>query len=564
MLQVLEIKNFAIINQVAIDFSEGMTVLTGETGAGKSIIIDAIGQLMGGRGSTDFIRYGEDKYQLRGTFFMPDINEEGRAFLEDNDIPFDDQQLLIQRELNQTGKNVIKVNGVSLTVSLLKLLGQFIVDIHGQNEHQSLMQASRHIHLLDAFAQETAPQVYTDYKVSYEAYRDSKEAREKASLNDQETAQRMDLLAYQINEIDQSQIQIGEESQLNEERQQMRNYEKLVQALNASNQILTDQEVNVLDLLANVINELASISSIDDQYENAYDQANSAYYSLQDLASSLRASQDSLYYDPQRLDDIEARLQLYSQLKRKYGPDDKAILAFRNQAQVELEKLENLDSYQTDLEAKYQEAKEKVLAQGQKLHQVREKVAQQLNQAINHELAALYMEKAEFKVAIQMGDTIHANGLDQVEFLIKSNVGEPFKALAKTASGGELSRLMLAMKTVLQSQQNVTAIIFDEVDTGVSGRVAQAIANKMAEIAFHAQVLCISHLPQVAAMADHHLHIQKREDKERTVTEVKELTSKQRVGEIAQMTAGTQLTQHSLEAASELLDYSEEFKAKRR
>ena len=328
MLQHLEIHNFAIIDQLHIDFEEGMTVLTGETGAGKSIIIDAIGQLMGGRGSSDFIRYETEKYLLKGLFFVPHLSAEGQTFLSENGIDFSDNQLLITRELNQSGKNTIKVNGSPLTVSLLKKLGQFIVDIHGQNEHQALMDTKRHIRLVDSFGVDQYSDIYQNYKEAFVGYREAKEALEKTALNEQETAQRIDLLTYQVSEIDESAIKIGEEEELITERDQMRNYQKIVDALQNATALLMDQDWNVVDLFGQVVGDLNSISDVDEDYANYAEQANSAYYAVQDLASSLRTTQENLYYDPIRLDEIESRLQLYSNLKRKYGNSAEKIIAY--------------------------------------------------------------------------------------------------------------------------------------------------------------------------------------------------------------------------------------------
>lgn len=561
MLQHLEIHNFAIIDQLHIDFEEGMTVLTGETGAGKSIIIDAIGQLMGGRGSSDFIRYETEKYLLKGLFFVPHLSAEGQTFLSENGIDFSDNQLLITRELNQSGKNTIKVNGSPLTVSLLKKLGQFIVDIHGQNEHQALMDTKRHIRLVDSFGVDQYSDIYQKYKEAFVGYREAKEALEKTALNEQETAQRIDLLTYQVSEIDESAIKIGEEEELITERDQMRNYQKIVDALQNATALLMDQDWNVVDLFGQVVGDLNSISDVDEDYANYAEQANSAYYAVQDLASSLRTTQENLYYDPIRLDEIESRLQLYSNLKRKYGNSAEKIIAYGERAQKELDKLTHMESYQSELEAELKSKEEIVLNAGKNLHEARLQVSEYLAKRINQELQDLYMQNAEFKIEIKPSQHILVTGLDNVEFYIRTNLGEPFKPLVKTASGGELSRIMLAMKTVFQTNQNITAIIFDEVDTGVSGRVAQAIANKMYKIGVKAQVLCISHLPQVAAMADNHLHIQKQEEDQRTITTVTTLSPDQRVVEVAQMTTGETVSDSSKAAAEDLLNQAEDYKA---
>lgn len=564
MLQHLAIENFAIIEKLSVDFEAGMTVLTGETGAGKSIIIDAVGLLMGGRGSTDYIRYGASHFSLSGIFFIPDLAPAGQALLAENDIPFDDNQLLIRRELYLNGKNNIKVNGVSLTVTLLKQLGTYIVDIHGQNEHQSLMQPSRHVQLLDQFGGQALQAVKAEYQAEFAVYQAARQKLTDLSLNEQETAQRIDLLAFQINEIEASQLKPGEEESLLEERQQMQNYQKIVDALGAANEGLTQNEPNVIDYLGLVVGELQQISHIEATFNDYFEQAQSAYYNLQELASDISRQLDQLSYDPQRLDFIEERLALFQSLKRKYGQTIADVVAYGETAGVELEQLSNKESHLHKLEADVRTAAKQVEAAGQRLHQQREQAASRLTVAIETQMRELYMEKARFQVQIERSKDFQANGSDQVAFYIAANVGEPFKPLVKVASGGELSRLMLAMKTIFQQSRGVTAIIFDEVDTGVSGRVAQAIANKIFEIALHAQVLCITHLPQVAAMADQQLFIAKQQSQDRTFTTVEVLSPDQRVDEVARMITGENITAVAKEAAAEQLTQSQQFREQKR
>ncbi|MEY8371803.1 DNA repair protein RecN [Aerococcaceae bacterium 50-4] len=561
MLQHLTIKNFAIIEDLTIDFDSGMTVLTGETGAGKSIIIDAVGLLVGGRGSTDFIRYGSEKLDLRGIFYMPDLSEEGRNMLAENDIPFDDAQLMIVRQLDTNGKNNIKVNGVSMTVSMLKALGTHIVDIHGQNEHQSLMNTSNHIHLLDHFAKnDVAPKLAT-YREAYANYQAVKKQLDSQNLNEQEAAQRIDLLKFQINEIASANLQIGEDEALVSERDQLQNFQKIADALGASNNLLSNSELNIIDSVGQVIGELEMIRDFDTSYSDFYEQVTGTYYALQDLASSISDQVEQLHYDPQRLDEIIERLAVYKNLARKYGESTEEILSYLDKAEDELKQLENRESNQQKLKDAVDQAHANALALAKDLSESRKAATNGLVKAIEGQMQALYMEKAKFRVDMLALDELGPYGMDDVAFMIATNLGEPFKPLAKVASGGELSRLMLAMKTIFQNASGVTAIIFDEVDTGVSGRVAQAIATKMFEIALKAQVLCITHLPQVASMADHQLFISKEENESRTYTNVRLLDNEERVDEVARMLTGSNITAVAKQAAAEQIEEDRQFKA---
>lgn len=561
MLQHLTIKNFAIIEDLTIDFDTGMTVLTGETGAGKSIIIDAVGLLVGGRGSTDFIRYGSDKFDLRGIFYMPDLSEEGRNMLADNDIPFDDAQLMIVRQLDTNGKNTIKVNGVSMTVSMLKVLGTHIVDIHGQNEHQSLMNTSNHIHLLDHFAKyEIAPKL-ASYQEAYVTYQTAKKQLDSQNLNEQEAAQRVDLLKFQINEIESANLQVGEDQALISERDQLQNFQKIADALGASNNLLSNADLNIIDLVGQVVGELETIRDFDTTYSEFYEQTTGTYYALQDLASSISDQVDQLHYDPNRLDDIIERLAVYKNLTRKYGDDTEAVLIYLDKAKEELKQIENRESNQQKLKDAVKKAQANALALAEELSKSRKSATAGLVTAIEGQMQALYMEKAKFRVDMLTLDELGPYGIDDVAFMIATNLGEPFKPLVKVASGGELSRLMLAMKTIFQNASGVTAIIFDEVDTGVSGRVAQAIATKMFEIALKAQVLCITHLPQVASMADHQLFISKDENSNRTYTNVRLLTNEERIDEVARMLTGSNITAVAKQAAAEQIEEDRQFKA---
>lgn len=557
MLQEISIKNFAIIENLQTNFEMGMTVLTGETGAGKSIIIDAVGLLAGGRGSIDHIRHGEKKTILQGLFTMPE-SEELKTLLEDNGIEADDDQIIFQRELSRNGKNVARVNGHIVTVSVLRELASYLIDIHGQNEHQELMDATKHLSLLDHFGDKKLKEVLADYRSHYDRYLTAKNELEKLQLDEQQNIQRIDLLQFQINEIESANLSNDdEEDHLYEERNLLANYQRIETELTTSYQLLQGEESNAIDQIGASMEALGKIQTFGSQYEELYKLISEAYYQLEDGASTLLNEIDQMSYDEGRLNEIELRLEVLSQLKRKYGATIQEIKAYYEAIVVELDMIANKESYLEKLNATFHKEKETLLKVGEVLRKLRKVTAKRLEEAIHLQLKELYMEKASFQVTFLKSITkevIRPDGLDVVEFYISTNLGEPYKPLAKIASGGELSRMMLALKTIFTQTQGITSIIFDEVDTGVSGRVAQAIANKIHLVSENSQVLCITHLPQVAAKADHHLYVEKEIVNERTTTLIDEITCDKRVNEIARMLAGTDVTNLSIAHASELLE----------
>lgn len=555
MLQELAIKNFAIIHDLSLSFENGMTVLTGETGAGKSIIIDAVGLLAGGRGSSEFIRHGESKCVLEGLF---SLNKEATTFdlLKEYDIDFEDHTILIQRDIHRNGKNVCRVNGRLVNIATLRLIGETMIDIHGQNEHQELMNPERHLGMLDQFGNETLSRLKADYHQTYLAYQTAKTTYEKWQNSEQELAQRMDMLAYQTNDIELAELVVGEDDLLEEEKNLLVNYQRIVGALSVSYDALQGEEGSGIDLIGSAMTEMSGIEEIDGKYKQISESISNSYFQLQEAASDILKEMDQLAYDENRLNEIEKRLELIHQMKRKYGDSLAEIMNYYEKITIELSQIKNREDHIYTLTTELKELSEQLTKKGQVLSKKRQEVAKDLEISIHEQLKELYMEKVIFEVRFLSketnGKSFSENGIDQVEFYIATNPGEPLKPLAKVASGGELSRMMLAMKTIFSKNLGITSIIFDEVDTGVSGRVAQAIANKIYLVAVHSQVLCITHLPQVAAMADHHLFISKTVVGERTETHVDLLKKSAKVQEIARMLAGTEITKLTLEHAKEL------------
>lgn len=555
MLQELSITNFAIIEQLDIAFENGMTVLTGETGAGKSIIIDAVGLLAGGRGSQEFIRTGADKAVLQGMFILP-ADGVTAHMLDEAGIDHADNTVILQREIAKSGRNTCRINGMLVNTTTLKRIGETIVDIHGQNEHQELMQPEKHLGLLDEFAAHKIQKLKTTYTQQYEAYQQlSQELRQK-NANEKEWAQRLDMLNFQVEEISAAQVKVGEEADLTAERDRLDNYQMINQALQQSYNLLTAEEETpgAVDVVGEAMNALEPIANLDSAFNDITVNVKNAFYALQDASGQISNQLDLQEFDEGRLDEIEQRLDVLSQLKRKYGDSEQQILDYYQKIAAELAKMTDSEENSEGLSQRVVEQKAALLTTGQALSDKRRTCAKSLQRQIHQELKDLYMDKAIFEVRFKpTKGQIYRSGLDSVEFYIQTNPGERMRPLAKIASGGELSRMMLALKTIFSESQGITSIIFDEVDTGVSGRVAQAIAEKISGIAKFSQVLCITHLPQVAAMADHHYFIAKKITGQRTKTSVSKLAQSDRVQELARMLAGTKVTQLSLEHAEELL-----------
>lgn len=555
MLQELTIDNLAIIDHLSLEFDDHMTVLTGETGAGKSIIIDAVSLLAGGRGSQEFIRKGEEKLSLQGQFEIPKLPGYV-AKLDELGISHDDGALIISREIHRSGRNTIWVNGTLVNAATLKQLGSGLVDIQGQNEHQLLLRPEAHLGMLDQFANAKVQPLLASYQEQYQEYRRLEAAVNQKKANEQQWAQRLDMLRYQVKEIGDADLRADEEDELIAERERLEHFQQIATTLQQVVGVLNDdEEAPVLDQVATIMNAAQEIAPFDPEYDDLAQSLSDAYYSLQDVANQAGHQLDSLEFDEERLATINARLATIADLEHKYGESLADVLAYYDQIKEELTDMEAAADSGSDLEERLNAVQADLLNQGNALSQVRQTAARKLAKQVHTQLKELYMDKAVFEVnfAKTKKPVFSATGIDQVEFYIQTNPGEAMGPLARIASGGELSRVMLALKTIFAQGEGVTSIIFDEVDTGVSGRVAQAIADKIRLIAEGSQVLCITHLPQVAAVAQHHLLIQKRVHDQRTTTSVTLLNTNQRVEELARMLAGDTITKLAREHASELL-----------
>ena len=554
MLLELAIKDFAIIEHLDIQFQEGMTVLTGETGAGKSIIIDAVSLLAGSRASHDFVRSGAKKAIIQGQFTFPDDSSTYQV-LDDYGIEYDDCTIIIEREIFASGRTSARVNGILVNLGILKKIGSTIVDIQGQNDQQELMNPDKHIHLLDEVAGSQLKKILITYQEKFAKYRDLTRLIKEKAQNEKEWAQRVDMLQFQYDEISRANLVVGEEEAPTATRDRLNNFQKIHDSLaSAFMNINGDDDNSPLDFIGTAMSSLQDISDLDPDFQKIYESLSSAYYGLQDASSEISEQLSSQEFDQEELEEVEQRLNTIFQLKRKYGDNIDQILKYEAKIKKELDKMQGDQGNGDALEQQRQQLTVELEQLATKLTALRIKAAKSLEKAVHHQLMDLFMEKAVFEVRITPSKELTETGRDQVEFYIQTNPGEAVLPLVKSASGGELSRIMLALKTMFAKAAGVTSIIFDEVDTGVSGRVAQAIGNKIFTISTKSQVLCITHLPQVAAMSDHHYFISKQIVNKRTQTSVLELSEAQRVEEIARMFAGTEITKLTEEHANELID----------
>lgn len=556
----MTIKNFAIIESLSLTFQEGMTVLTGETGAGKSIIIDALGLLVGGRGSADFIRHGEERLELQGLFALAEDNLACRNALIENGIDASDDMVVLERSLFRSGKNSCRINGKLVTTVLLRQIGSKLIDIHSQHEHQELMNEDFHLSLLDRFASDKIKPALTKYQTNFKEYQTIEKEWQNWTKNERELAQRLDMLRFQQQEIENADLQAGEEDRLLEQKNILANFEKLNENLQGAYAAIQG-EPGGLEFVGEAMRQMETAASIHTDYKAVSEAISSSYYMLEDSMSQIRQSLDQLEFQPEELNQIESRLNDLNQLKRKYGKTIEDIIQYEQEISSEMEKLTDSESHVGHLETKLATLKTELTKQAATLTDIRKKAAVTLEKQIKQELNQLYMEKAIFSVRFEANKMeLTELGQDSVVFYMSTNPGEPLKPLAKIASGGELSRMMLALKTIFSRHQGITSIIFDEVDTGVSGRVGQAIAEKIYAVSVGSQVLCISHLPQVAAMANHHYYITKKVQNKRTTTSVTVLKGVEKVEEISRMIAGIEVTELTKQHAKEMIEQAEKVK----
>ena len=548
MLNLLHIENIAVIEQADIRFGAGFNVLTGETGAGKSIVIDAISAILGERAYRDVIRTGSSKAKVSALFSqVPKL-----SWFDEVGVPFDEQELLIQREIYTDGKNVCRVNGHPVTVSILKKLGGQLINIHGQHDSQQLFDEANHLVYLDLFAQNQKE--YEVYLKQFEQVEAIRREIKRLTMDEGEKLRRVEALQYQIQEIERAELQPGEDEELETRRKVLQNAEKLVDGLNSAGAALYGDEERdgAAGLLSEAAHALSRITRYDDQLSPLLERISELVYSVQDVSEELRDRVDALSYSGDELEQIESRLDVIHRLRRKYGSDVNAILEYLDRARAELDEIEFASGRIEKLSHQLAKLEDEARAAGFALRKTRLTAARNLQDRLAVELAALDMPRAQFVCQFEE-QPMSANGMDMVCFLMTANIGEALKPMSKVASGGELARIMLAIKNVLAEQDQVGTLIFDEVDAGVSGRAAQKVAEKLKTVSKGKQVLCVTHLPQIAAAANHHLLIAKSERDGRTFTQVTALDREGRKREIARIIGGAEITQITLRSAEEML-----------
>lgn len=533
MLEELTIKNIAVIDKLHVDFGKGLSVLTGETGAGKSIIIDSINMILGDRANKELIRNGCDKAEVEAVFTL---NDAVKARLLDEDIDCDDGSVIISRKITADGKSTARINGCAVTLATLRDVADLMVNIHGQHDNQALLTPAKHISFLDSFAK--CEKELAAYKDLYQKRLELQKKLDTLNTDDTRREERIDLLSYQVNEIETAKLEIGEEEELIKVRDIMSRAEEIKQSAEMSYQMLYEgDEGSAYDLISSALKAIEGITDVDESVSKAYDAISEAMYSIEDSAREVRDFAEGVEYDPQALDEAEERLDLIGKLKRKYGGTVETVIEYGKQAKAELDTMENSDRYRMELENALRENDKEIAESAKVLTRIRKTSAEVLVAEIEDALHELNMEKARFKVAVNPKD-YGTDGSDSVEFLISANPGEELKPLSKIASGGELSRVMLAIKSILAKVDGVGTMIFDEIDTGVSGSAAQKIAEKLKVIAESAQVICITHLPQLAVAADNHFLIEKDIDGDMASTTLVDLDRDGRIAEVARIVGG--------------------------
>ena len=557
MLELLHIENIAVIEEADIQFQPGFNALTGETGAGKSIVIDAMNAVLGGRTSRDLIRTGTAKAFVSAAFsgispMLPGLEECGVA-------PDENGELMVQRELTADGKNLCRANGRPITVAQLRRIGAELLNIHGQHDGTALLDEEQHGAYLDRFGRTEEP--LNAYRMVYEALSALRGQIRSLQMDEAEKARRVDSLRFQINELERAELVAGEEEELDARRNLLRNGEKYIDALSGADYALNggDDSSGAVNAIREAEGAIYSIRTLDHELEELYQRLEQARCEVYDLAEIIREKRAEFDFSPAELDAVESRCDQLYRLKKKYGATVEDMLDYLEKCRAELDAIETADDTLLLLERKLKKTMEETVAAGAALTQARKEAAVILEKRIQQELQDLDMKKVRFAIEFTPKEP-GLDGCDVIRFLMSANAGEDLKPISRIASGGELARIMLALKNVLAEQESIGTLVFDEVDTGVSGRAAQKVAEKLAQVSRRKQVLCVTHLPQLAAMADTHFSVEKGERGGRTYTRVVQLDREQRKAELARITGGTQVTEALLESAGELLTQAEEYR----
>lgn len=522
MITTLHIKNIGIIDDLSVELNNGFNVFTGETGAGKTLIIDALNIISGGRFSKDMIRRGEEYSFIEINLFLP---------LNENSI---ENNIIVSREIHSNGKNSCKINGRLVTVTELKDFMKNIIDIHGQNDNQKILEQSYHIKYIDNFAQCSLTELLTEYKHNFGEYCALKKELKANYGDEREKKRELDLLQYEFDEIESANLKLDEESELKSKSLMFENGEKIANSLSQG----SDYCRNAVDSINSAIKAVDKISNLDEKYEKKLMELKNIYYEIEELSHDISGLNDNSEFDPNERDFVEERLDLISNFKRKYGSSIKEILDYKGKVEKEITRINNLDEYNLKLKAEIKQRETKMVECAKQLHILRCEASKELESRVNKELAELEMPNAKFHVSINEKEAFDKNGTDNIEFMITTNIGEDEKPLNKIASGGEMSRIMLAIKTVLANTDQTPVMIFDEIDTGISGKAAKSVGQKLKIIGNNHQVICITHQPSIAAKGDENYFISKTTDKNRTHTMIKRLSEDEIIDEIARISNG--------------------------
>ena len=537
MISNIHIKNIGIIDDLEINLNKGMNVFTGETGAGKSLIIDAINIICGGRFSKEIIRKGENHSYVELCMYSPD------------DINSVDGNIIITREIYSNGRNMCKINGRLVTVAELKNFMSNYIEIHGQNANQQLFDNKTHIKYLDNFIGKEIIDLKVEYKNKYTRYNEIKRELRENYGDEKEKQRKLDLLRYQLNEIQEAKLKTGEEEKLEEKRKIILNSEKIAKNLSEANEAVGE---NTIDMLSSAIRALEKIEEIDSKYTETIENLRNSYYNLQEVSRDINNYMEDIEFDEQEIEKIETRLDTLYNLKRKYGNNIEEILKYGEEVKTEIDKIENVDKYNEQLKKEQKELENEMTKLAEKISEIRKEEAQKLSSKINKELLDLEMTNAIINIKVEYKiNEFFEDGKDSVQILIKTNVGENESELSKIASGGEMSRIMLAIKKVLTEVDRIPVVIFDEIDTGISGKASRTVASKMKSISKEHQVICVSHLAPIAAIADYNYFISKKVENERTTTSVQLLNEQEVICEIARISSG-EINEVTLKYANEL------------
>lgn len=556
MLLELYIENFVLIDQLTIPFEKGLNILTGETGAGKSILLGALDLILGGKFNKDLIKNIHEKSTIQGTF---EINDDCTKLLAEHGIDAEDGLIMISRDMHRSGRSVLRANGRMVPRSIISSLGDILMDIHGQHEHQSLLNAGTHIKTLDTFAFDSVEKLLIQVSESYQKMKSVEKQLDEINLSPEEVQRELELIRYQIDEIEKADLKSNEDDDIENRLEYLKNFEQIHNVMHGAHEALSSDE-GIYNQLTDILRDVSTVEKYDESIEEIKKGLETVFYTIEGLTSDIRQFADGVEYMPEELTEVENRLNVINDLKRKYGQNISDVLDYFKDLQKRLEELENHTDRVDSLKRQLKKEQETYDAIALKLSMKRQQAATSFDKQIMREIHALNMKDAKFETTFEPSDSRRQDGTDKVEFMISTNPGQPLRPLKKVVSGGELSRIMLSIKLILGKLDGIPSLVFDEVDTGISGKTASVVGEKLQKIADSHQVICVTHLPQIAVMADHHLYIEKQTQASDTVSSVRSLNHDERIEEIGRLIGGDTITETTRVHALELLELAKKRK----